>query len=47
MRVIKTKAKRLELAALGQLFYIADGCYVKAAIADVETLNVKFYARTK
>jgi len=48
MRVIKTLAKQLELAARGQLFQIINCAYVRVSVDHVKAAqnqNVKFYAR--
>ena len=48
MRVIKTLAKQLELAARGQLLQIINGAYVRVSVDHVKAArgqNVKFYAR--
>ena len=50
MRVIKTTAKQLELAAKGLLFIIANCSYVRVSPEHVKASqdqNVKFYAKTK
>jgi hypothetical protein len=50
MRVIKTTAKQLELAAQGKLFIIANCAYVPVSPEHVtlaQGTGQKFYARTK
>lgn len=50
MRVIKTIAKQLELAAVGELFAIVNCAYVRVSVDHVKAAHagahgVKFYAR--
>ncbi len=48
MRVIKTLAKQLDLAARGQLWQIINCEYIRVSVEHVNAAqgqNVKFYAR--
>lgn len=48
MRVIKTLAKQIDLAARGQLLQIINCAYVRVTVEHVKAAqgqNVKFYAR--
>jgi hypothetical protein len=50
MRVIKTTAKQMELAAQGKLFIIANCAYVAVSpehVAMAQGTGQKFYARMK